>query len=161
MTLFASLALAVLTFAVVIYPFFRQRSLSVESVEDEKWRELHSKRDTTYAMLKELEFDFQSGILTEEDYRDLEARYKRKAVSILRNVDEMEKGSAVEDEIEKRVSELRRGKGAKVEDEIEKRVLELRRGKGRFCPQCGTSHQESDRFCSHCGVRLGQGERVD
>ena len=142
MTLFVALVLAVLTFAFITYPFFKQRLRSVDSTDDEKLQELHSKRDTTYAMLKELEFDFQSGILTEEDYRDLETRYKRKAISILRDVDDLEKGT-------------------NVEDEIEKQVRELRQGKGGFCPQCGARCREGDRFCSRCGTSLSQGGRVD
>ncbi len=142
MTLFVVLVLTVLTFGFVAYPFFKRRSPSVDVVGDEKLRELHSKRDTVYSFLKELEFDFQSGILTDEEYRDLEARYQRKAISILRDIDDVEKGSGVE-------------------EEIEKQVLELRREKGRFCPQCGARCQESDRFCSHCGTSLSQGEGVD
>ena len=142
MTVLVAVVLAVLTFVFITSPFFKQRLYSGDTVEDEKLQELHSKRDTTYSMLKELEFDFQSGILTEEDYRDLETRYKRKAISILRDVDDLEKGT-------------------NVEDEIEKQVRELRRSKGRFCPQCGVRYQEGDRFCSRCGASLNQGGRVD
>jgi len=142
MTIFIALVLAVLTFAFITYPFFRRRSRSVDSVEDEKLQELHSKRDTTYSMLKELEFDFQSGILTGKDYRDLEAKYKRKAVSLLKDIDGLKKDTGVE-------------------EQIEKQVMELRRSKGRFCPQCGGGYQEGDRFCSHCGKSLSQGESVD
>ena len=97
MTVFVAVALAVLTFAFVTYPLLKQRTRLVDSVEDEKFRELHSRRDTTYSMLKELEFDFQSGILTDEDYRDLETRYKRKAISILRDADDLEKGTEEEE----------------------------------------------------------------
>ncbi len=103
MTVFVALVLTVLSFAFVAYPLFKRRLPAADSVEDEKFRELHSRRDTTYSMLKELEFDFQSGILTEEDYRDLEARYKRKAISILRDADDLAKGTEVEEEIEKQV----------------------------------------------------------
>ena len=142
MSVFVALALTVLTFAFIIYPLFKQRSSSADSVADEKLRELYSKRDTTYSMLKELEFDYQSGILTEEDYRDLEARYKRKAISILRDTDGLEKG-------------------AEVDEEIEKQVQKLRQSKGKFCPQCGTRYQESDRFCSRCGTSLSKGKGVD
>ncbi len=142
MTVFVALVLAVLTFAFIVYPLFKQRSPSEDSTEDEKAQELHSKRDTTYSMLKELEFDFQSGILTEEDYRELETRYKRKAISILRGIDDLEEGT-------------------NVEDEIEKRVLELRQSKGRFCPQCGTKYREGNRFCSRCGASLSRGGQVD
>ena len=142
MTVFVALVLAVLTFVFVIYPFFRPKLRPVDSSEDEKLQELHSERDTTYSMLKELEFDFQSGILTKDDYRDLEARYKHKAISTLRNIDDT-------------------GRGVGVEEEIERQVQDLRRSKGRFCPQCGARAQESDRFCSRCGTSLNQGERVD
>jgi cytochrome c-type biogenesis protein CcmI len=142
MTVAIALLLTVLTFAFVAYPLFKQRSRSVGSTQDEKVQELHSKRDTTYSMLKELEFDFQSGILTDEDYHDLETRYKRKAISILRDTDALEKDTGVE-------------------DELEKQILQLRRSKGLFCPQCGARHQEGDRFCSRCGTSLSQGGHVD
>ena len=142
MTIFVALVLTALTFAFVAYPLFKQKSRSVDSVEDEKLQELHSKRDTTYSMLKELEFDFQSGTLTKEDYQDLEARYKGKAISILRDIDDV-------------------GKDTEMEEEMEKQVLELRQSKGQFCPQCGARRQEGDRFCSHCGASLSQGGHVD
>ncbi len=142
MTIFVALVLTVLTFVFITSPFFKQRLHSGGTVEDEKLQELHSKRDTTYSMLKELEFDFQSGILTEEDYRDLETKYKRKAISILRNIDNLERDNGVE-------------------EEIEKQVLELRRGKGWLCPQCGARCLEGDRFCSRCGTSLSRGEGVD
>ncbi len=161
MTVFIGILLTVLTFAFIIYPLFKQRRHSADSVEDEKFRELHSRRDTTYSMLKELEFDFQSGILTEEDYRDLEARYKRKAISILRDADDLEKGTEVEEEIEKQVQELRHGKSSTIDEEVEKEVIELRRSKGRLCPQCRVRYQEDDRFCSRCGTSLNQGGSLD
>ena len=101
MTIFVALLLIVLVFAFIVYPFFKRRLRSVDSVEDERLQELQSRRDTTYSMLKELEFDQQSGILTDEDYRDLEMRYKKKAVSILRNIDELERGIEMEAEVEK------------------------------------------------------------
>ncbi len=142
MTVFFAILLTVLTFAFIVYPLFKRRSPSADSVGDEKLQELYSKRDTTYSMLKELEFDFQSGTLTDDDYQSLETRYKRKAISILRDIDGSERGTGVE-------------------EEIEKQVLELRRGKGRFCPQCGARWQEGDHFCSHCGTSLSQGEGVD
>lgn len=142
MTLAVGLVLAVLTFAFIAYPLFKRKPPPAGSVGDEKLQELHSKRDTTYSMLKELEFDFQAGTLTEEDYQDLETRYKRKAISILKELDGSEKST-------------------EIDEEIEKQVRELRQSRGRFCTQCGESCQESDSFCSRCGASLGKGEHVD
>ncbi len=142
MTVFAALILAVLTFAFVAYPLLKRGAPSADSVDDDKLQELKSRRDTAYSMLKELEFDFHSGNLTEEDYQDLEAVYKRKAISILKDMDDLEKGSDVG-------------------EEIENRVLELRQGGGQSCPGCGARCQEADRFCSGCGASLSQGGQVD
>ena len=111
MTVLFVLLATVLAFIFVAYPFFKRRTPSVDAVDDEKLRELYSKRDTTYSMLKELEFDLQSGMLTDEEHRDLEARYQREAISILRDIDNLEIGTEMEAEIEKQVLELRRDKG--------------------------------------------------
>ena len=135
MTTFAALLLTALTFAFVVYPFFKRRPSTLSFIEDEREQELHLKRDTAYSMLKEMEFDFQSGILTEEDYHELEARYKEKAISILKALDSLK-----EDD--------------RVEDEIEKQVKKLRRSQGHFCPQCGTKQPAGARFCAQCGASL-------
>ena len=142
MTVFIVVVLTAFTVTFIAYPLFRQRSPSFDAVENERLRELYSKRDTTYSIIKELEFDFQSGMLTEEDYQDLETKYKREAVSILKDIDKLKQGGDVE-------------------EEIERQVLELRQGEGCFCPQCGAKCQGDDHFCSRCGTSLSQGESVD
>jgi len=173
MIYFVVVVLTLLSLIFIAYPLFKQKWSLAAPDEDDKVRELHSRRDTTYSMLKELEFDFQSGILTEEDYRDLEVRYKRKAISILKDADKLEKGTEAEGDIEEQVQKsrrvtgdnvdkkveeeilkLRRAKGANIDKEVEEEVLKLRRSQGTFCPQCGTQSQEDDRFCSSCGVKL-------
>ena len=181
MSVFIALILTIAVFAFIAYPLFRQKPASAEPTGDDKFRELHSRRDTTYSMLKELEFDYQSGILSEEDYKDLEGRYKRKAISILKDTDSLENGGdAHSDEIESEVQKLRRGKnggGDNLDAEIEQEVARLRSTAGggrharstnsfgsaqdkseqahaRFCSQCGAALKEGARFCSSCGTRL-------
>src|SRR3989304_2132973 len=125
MTNFVAVVLTLLSLVFIAYPLFKKRWSLAAPDEDEKFRELHSRRDTTYSMLKELEFDFQSGILTEEDYRDLEARYKRKAISILKDADDLEKGAGAADDIEEQVQKLRRVKSSNLDKEVEEEVLKM------------------------------------
>ncbi len=174
MIILAALVLTVLTFVFIAYPLIKQAARPARVVNDEKQHELYSRRDTTYSMLKELEFDFQSGILTEDDYHDLSARYKNQAISILKRLDDAEKETTPEDEIEKQILRLRRGTGqlrpgtignsgkdAVIEDQIEKEIRDLRQGTGWFCSQCGAKHQTGDRFCSQCGASLGKEKNID
>ncbi len=175
MTIVVAVVLAIVTFAVVITPFFREKLRPVSAVTDEKSQELLFKRDTTYAMLKELEFDYQSGVLTEADYRDLKYRYKRKGVSILKDIDSLpqstrsridaaiekrvgqlhrKRPATISDEIEDKVSRLRKGKPGDIADEIEDKVSSHRQSKGQFCPQCGTRRRPEALFCAQCGAKL-------
>ena len=156
MTLFVVALLIMLSLFFIAYPFFKQKRGSSSHGEDEKSRELHSRRDITYSMLKELEFDYQSGLLSEQDYHDLEARYKRKAISILKDADDLEKGTDVAGDIEEQVRKLRRANSSNLDEEVEEEVLKLRKSEGGFCPQCGTKSQEGDLFCSSCGAKLGK-----
>lgn len=141
MTVFAGILLTLAAFAFITYPLFRQRLWPSDSApEDDQTQELLSRRDTAYSMLKELEFDHQSGILNQEDYQELETRYKKKAVAILKDIDQAGKGSEPAE--------------PDIEDEIERQVQQRRQSRGRFCTQCGAKHQEADRFCPGCGARL-------
>ena len=154
MTIFVALALTILTFLAVILPFFRQKTRMGYVATDEQSQELLFKRDTTYAMLKELEFDYKAGVLTEEDYRDLEGRYKRKGVSILKDIDSLPKNPGIDADIETQVSRLRRKQPADMSDEIEAKISSLRQNKARFCSQCGTGHRADAIFCANCGAKL-------
>ncbi len=174
MIIFIALILTVATFVFIAYPLIKQATLSKQVVNDDKQHELYSRRDTTYSMLKELEFDFQSGILTEDDYDDLSKRYKNQAISILKNLDDAGKETSIEDEIEKQVLRMRRGggklrpdtinnsgKNTMTEEKLEKQIQKLRQGTVQFCSQCGAKHQPGDRFCSQCGTGLRKEENLD
>ena len=100
MTVFIALLLTVIALVFIAYPLLKQRwNTSADSIEDENLLELQFRRDTTYSMLKELEFDFQSGIMSEDDYQELETRYKQKAISILKDMDNLDKGTDIEDDL--------------------------------------------------------------
>ncbi len=100
MTVFFTLLMTATAFVFITYPFFKARLQPVEATEQDPAEELYARRDTTYSMLKELEFDYRSGILTEEDYKDLEARYKKKAISALKDIDNISQPSTEDNEIE-------------------------------------------------------------
>jgi hypothetical protein len=145
LTIAAAVLLAAAVFAAVAYPFIRHQRTSLTTGHGSSLKELHFRRDHTYAMLKELEGDYQSGTLSEADYKKLESRYKSQAVSILKELGDLseEKPMATagfDDDIEKQISRMRHKASA---------------GKGgSFCPQCGSKNPPGSRFCPDCGTRL-------
>ena len=76
MTIAVAVLLAAAVFAAVAYPFIRHQRTSLTTGHGSSLKELHFRRDHTYAMLKELEGDYQSGTLSEADYKKLERKGK-------------------------------------------------------------------------------------
>lgn len=114
--------LIILTGVVVYvgFPLFRRRKGGSGTLSDsDSLAHLYENRDTLIRSLKDLEFDFQMGRISEEDFREGNSWYRREAVEVLRDIDSLERdGEAV-----------CRACGAAV-------------SKGdRFCAHCGTRLQ--------------------
>jgi hypothetical protein len=117
------LILAILT--AIGYPLFVQPKTS-EGVEDgDEFHKLVAAKESAFVALKDLDFDYKTGKLDDEDYQKLKSRYETEAVSILKRIDETEKGGAKETRPTAR--------------------------QARFCSSCGAKADTDDRFCRSCG----------
>ena len=176
------LLLAIATFAFVVYPLFTHIAEPARASGNERLQELQSRKNTAYSMLKEVEFDHHAGLLSDDDRKELETDYRKKALSLLAGIDsERNLSGEMEVDLERQVQGLRRGKAkvgtAAASSEIEKQVRRLRHGAmpqasadgdierqvkalrgsqtpGGFCPQCGAVTQGEDNFCRRCGRKL-------
>jgi hypothetical protein len=55
--------------------------------ENEELMKLYSQRDAVFAAIEELEFDVESGTISNEDFDALKQSYRAKAASILKEID--------------------------------------------------------------------------
>ena len=92
--------------------------------------DLEAKKIEVYKAIKDIEFDYEMGKLSREDYEELRSQYKAEAVNILKQMDQVRPGQR-----------RRAGKAP------------ARAGQ-RFCTQCGSPVHAQDRFCSNCGAAL-------
>ncbi len=114
--------------AVIGYPLFVEPR-TVEGVEEgDEYHKLISAKESALVALKDLDFDYKTGKLDDEDYQKLKAQYESEAVSVLKQIDEAGKGGQ---------KEIRQSKQ-----------------QGRFCTSCGTKASPDDAFCSSCGKPL-------
>jgi hypothetical protein len=86
------LGLALLGYLLV--PLVREGGASAPAELDTRseLEDLYIQREGVYSTLKELEFDFETGKLMEEDFRELRSRYAAEAVRILARIDDLEGG---------------------------------------------------------------------
>jgi len=120
---------------------------------------LISQRDAAYDSIRDLDFDFQMGKLSQSDYATMRERYKGRAAVALEQIDETSRVSASA-EAEEQIAKLRAAKRAAppADDAIEREIARRRASKGAAaglrCPNCGTPYHAGDTFCSKCGTSL-------
>jgi len=90
--LIALIALPALAF--ILWPFLRKGTAPagflVIPPADAREGELNEEKRTLYRALKEIEFDYRAGHLSEEDYQAIRARYEARAAQVLKELDRLE-----------------------------------------------------------------------
>jgi len=106
------------------------------------------------AALKEIEFDRETGKLSDGDYQFLRQKYTVEALSALR-ADESAAPADLEAQVAARVATLRGDGGASATCG----ACGAHAGPGaRFCPECGTALR-GPTACAKCGTDLPSGSR--
>lgn len=120
----------------VLAPFIRRQRPRERAVEPEEPGE--TPRGVALAALREVEFDRETGKLSDEDYRALKVRYTAEALAALR--------AGAEPDIEAMVAA---------------RVRALEHPATAACTVCGPRSESDAIYCSTCGRRLGAVERCE
>jgi hypothetical protein len=91
--------------------------------------------------IKELEFDYAMGKVSDSDFADMGLRLRTRAAGLLRQLDA---GAAYSTQIEQELARRLAMAG----------VAAGAPPAGRFCTQCGASTAAAARFCGQCGHKL-------
>ncbi len=146
-------ALAVVAF--VGYPLLKGRwDEEPEPVLSDESEELYRRKESIYSALKELEFDYKTGKLSEQDYRELDARYKAEALEILEAIDEAEKPQPKAS----RTKKPRAAASAPARRSSPAGAAASTAPAGSSgsvaCGSCGRVNPAGARFCASCGERF-------
>jgi ribosomal protein L32 len=126
-------AVLVLCLPLLAKPFLKDRKWAQDRIQEpassEQSQTLKERRQNILYALRELDFDFQTGKVIEQDHRALRARLMAEAAWLIPNQ-------------------------LDADDEIES-LIQARReslGKTTKCSQCGGYLTDADRFCPKCGT---------
>lgn len=153
MTLVIGLVIAVAAVLLVLEPILRpapagpvEPGLFDDPEDDPKTR----RKELALAALKEIEFDRETGKLSDGDYQAMLARYTKEAVQALKEAEAPE--AAEPAAVAAGASDA--GTPEPSEDPIERLIAETRtaaRGR-KFCSNCGAQLEGSGKFCVECGA---------
>jgi hypothetical protein len=129
--------LVILTAIFVGYPLFQKQQRKVSFATNHRAQELEARKAEIYAAIRDIDFDYRIGKLSQEDYETLRDQYKAEAIGLMKQIDQIKLGHS------RPTSGKGDGKGPATKGEP-----------ARFCYQCGQPVGAQDRFCSTCGVKL-------
>lgn len=105
-------------------------------------------KESSYAAIRELDFDYHTGKISEGDYEELYGSLKADALRAIKGIEEGE-------------SEYQRELDVELEEEIkERRGIQTKQGgedegDAGVCPACGAGATAGSKFCFSCGTRFG------
>lgn len=90
----SGIILSVAIAAFVLSPLVLGRAAPLADGSDAiaELRELYALRDVTYETIRDVEFDFHAGKISEHDYREMTDRYTREALRLVQRIDALEAG---------------------------------------------------------------------
>ena len=147
MTLLLLTALAGGVVLFVLFPIFARASevsRRPTAVAQER-RDLSEKKDRLYEAIKDVEFEYQAGKLSDADYKSSRTDFLTQAAEVIARLDEIAESAAV---------------GAKVTPERDSATVERAEesapesndaASGPSCPSCKQQNPEGAQFCLHCG----------
>ena len=127
----------------------RARQRSKTSQRSGLYASLLDERNTIYAAIRELDFEYNLNKLAREDYAYQRAQLVEAGIAILRQLDRLEAEMPVDDPLEAAIAVLRSAEAADAVLEIE-----VSEDHEHTCSACGTPAQPDDRFCGRCGQAL-------
>jgi hypothetical protein len=145
----AAVLVGVAALWLVLQPLLRPRtspSLPFEPLDPEE-----TPKGIALAALKEIEFDRETGKLSDDDYELLKAKYTVAAVEALRR----EQVEAVSNDVEALIAtKVRSLRSATATTASDTSPLSPASGSGPACDTCGPRPEPDAVFCSTCGRRL-------
>jgi len=143
MTFLAVFLVMLAAFTVVGWPLISSaRDTRREVGGASPWNDLIGRRDAAYRAIKDLDFEYQLGNLSEPDYRGLRERYRSEAAATLRELDAVMRGAGAGEA----------SPGGPATPAAVAPTLPVQADPP--CPSCGKPVEVGDHHCLSCGARL-------
>ncbi len=165
-SILVGLALLALVAIFIARPFLRPQERSAALTEQEQ---LLIEKEALLDQIQALDFDHETGKLPTEVHALQRGKLVEQATAVLQALDTAGGAAAYtfDDEAEDAaLMDMAPALDGETDIEIEAAIARMRQhrsqaptaplhnGQARFCPQCGTPTDPSDRFCAHCGHNL-------
>lgn len=121
-------------------PLVRRGSQPSMHANGREVEQLTLQKETLYTAIHDLDFDFQTGKVEQQDYAELRHDLEEEAIQTLRQLDTVDPFVALDGEIERQIAALR-----------QPHLGHSPAATVAVCDSCGATRQEDQNFCASCG----------
>ena len=159
--------------AYVVWPLIQSGPAPIV-IEDDRLTDLIERKDATLVTLKELEFDYHTGKLSDEDYQRMDQRLRRQAIGYIQQIEKLAPESAqLDGRIEAEIAGLRKtadttpapaapaaqpapiAQPAASQPQLTAAApasADAASAAVSYCTNCGKPVQTGYKFCANCGT---------
>jgi len=142
---YACAALVLVAGCYILVPLFRgpKGATDLDLPDETEVDRLLERKAVVYRGIKDLDFEYAMGRLSDADYRRLQADYKNDAALLLQKLDQLGSSEELDKAIEKDIAARKISLFASGPDR-----------KALHCPSCGAEVVPGKKFCADCGKRI-------
>ena len=124
--------------------FIRERDIPPRPLENPELKHLERRRQVLYDNLKDLQFEYHQGKLSDEDYQSLKAGFLGDLAGVMDAIERLEQSSRARPKEDRAAGkEKPKHGGGTLPGAVR-------------CPSCQADSPPGHRFCGHCGKPLPQ-----
>jgi hypothetical protein len=130
-------------------------------LEDDKLVELLGRRDSIMQAIKDLEFDYRVGKISQEDFQRLDQRLRRQAIGLMQQIEKVAPtSSSLDEQLESIIAQFRQTSVAPALAPATNTPtsVPLASQATRFCTHCGKPVAAGHKFCAYCGTPIAQAD---
>jgi len=120
--------------------YVRDRDIPPPPLENPELRHLERRRQILYDNLKDLQFEYHQGKLSDEDYQSLKAGFLGDLAGIMDAIERLETTA--------------RPERRPAESQVKVKAAPETSGAVRICPSCKNENPPDHQFCGKCGKGL-------
>lgn len=129
-------AAAVLVIGVLVFTLLVRKQDLPEPEPASPVRHLEERKATIYENLRDLQFEYRLGKLSDQDYQQTKHDLQKELAAVLAEIDAVG------------------GKQPPAPPSAQPRTLPSRDRKGAVCPHCGAKFPNAMKFCGECGKAI-------
>jgi hypothetical protein len=134
--------------------FVREQDIPAAAEENPELKQLEDRKQVLYENLKDLQFEYHQGKLSDEDYQSLKQGFLYDLAGVMDSIERLEARRPKRPQPSVPSETSVSSESSRKQERPERQAAVAVSVAIVTCPSCGGANSSGNRFCGHCGKAL-------